>query len=366
MPIDASIYSALNTSVPLQLSQLLMKQNDPMVNYQKMLQIKKMQQEMDAYPEDQQMRALERKAKIGELEAHAQERSLKTSASAREQALFNTLRTATPDSPEYKQAWTEMQLIKAPATAFEKPEAQKLPWYVSRDATGKATIDPAYADFEAMKASKGGTKINTPAPVTPVTIQDPNNPNGTIVIDGRTRQVLGAGPKLSQIGSASQKLGANLPQAKLITESIKQNLGRLYTAMSTLHDDPNLSRITGTVAGRTWNLTNEATGAQTDLDSIKSQIFQTSLQAMREASKTGGAVGNVSDKEGDKLERTIAGLDQSAGTPKFKENLKKAMDQVATSMQLIQNAFDEEYGNVESFPTNSAAKTRSGATVSNW
>ena len=68
---------------------------------------------------------------------------------------------------------------------------------------------------------------------------------------------------------------------------------------------------------------------------------------MREASKTGGAVGNVSDKEGDKLERTLAGLDQSQGTDDFKRQMGKAIEQVRLSKALIQRAFDEQFGDVE-------------------
>jgi len=49
-------------------------------------------------------------------------------------------------------------------------------------------------------AKSVGPQITMPQPVTPVTIQDPNDPNGTIVIDGRTRQVLGKGPKLTEVG----------------------------------------------------------------------------------------------------------------------------------------------------------------------
>lgn len=44
-----------------------------------------------------------------------------------------------------------------------------------------------------------------PAPVTAVTIQDPNDPNGTIVVDGRTGKRIGKGPKLSETGKANQK-----------------------------------------------------------------------------------------------------------------------------------------------------------------
>jgi predicted nucleotide-binding protein (sugar kinase/HSP70/actin superfamily) len=68
---------------------------------------------------------------------------------------------------------------------------------------------------------------------------------------------------------------------------------------------------------------------------------------MREASKTGGAVGNVSDKEGDKLERTIAALDQAQGTPDFQKQLKAAQNQVKLSKTLIQNAYQEQYGHLE-------------------
>jgi hypothetical protein len=41
-------------------------------------------------------------------------------------------------------------------------------------------------------------------PVTPVTIADPNDPNKTLIVDGRTKQVIGAGPKATDAG----KVGA--------------------------------------------------------------------------------------------------------------------------------------------------------------
>ncbi len=57
--------------------------------------------------------------------------------------------------------------------------------------------------------------------VTPVTIEDPNNPNATIIIDGRTKAVLGKGPKLTATGTnnlkqqtAMQGLGSDLQSAE--------------------------------------------------------------------------------------------------------------------------------------------------------
>ena len=65
------------------------------------------------------------------------------------------------------------------------------------------------------------TVIHNAPSVMPVTIQDPKNPNETIIIDGRTKQVLGKGPKLTQVGTDAQKrkvamegLGADLQQAE--------------------------------------------------------------------------------------------------------------------------------------------------------
>lgn len=182
--------------------------------------------------------------------------------------------------------------------------------------------------------------------VTPIIVQDKDSQTGWSHKDARTGRVTATGAP-SPTGSMERlqsKLDAGLPQAKLRVESMKQNIDRLDFAMDELHKDPGLANITGTVAGRTWNLTNTATGAQAKLNSIKSQIFQSSLQAMREASKTGGAVGNVSDKEGDKLERTLAALDQAQSTADFRKELKKAINQVRLSKELIQNAFTDQYG----------------------
>ena len=68
-----------------------------------------------------------------------------------------------------------------------------------------------------------------PQPVTPVTIQDPNNPNATIVIDGRTRKPFGAGPKLTDTGKMENKrqfnmqgIGETIQEADDILSGVKR------------------------------------------------------------------------------------------------------------------------------------------------
>lgn len=78
----------------------------------------------------------------------------------------------------------------------------------------KAALPPgsplaAAYDNAISKASEvpGADKA---APITAVTIQDPNDPNGTIVIDGRTKAVLGKGPKFTEAGHMQAKRSFNM------------------------------------------------------------------------------------------------------------------------------------------------------------
>ena len=64
---------------------------------------------------------------------------------------------------------------------------------------------------------------------------------------------------------------------------------------------------------------------------------------MRDMSKTGGAVGNVSNREGDKLESMLGALDQKQSTEAFKTNLKEIEKQIQKSKEIIQKAFDDQF-----------------------
>lgn len=63
---------------------------------------------------------------------------------------------------------------------------------------------------KASETAKQIVNVQNPQPVSPVTIQDPNDPNGTVVIDGRTKAVLGKGPKLTDAGKLDNKRAFNM------------------------------------------------------------------------------------------------------------------------------------------------------------
>lgn len=200
-----------------------------------MMTLQRQQQEMAQAPEDRMLKRRLIESQIGEQDFKMAQSRIAQAKEAEKQALISEW-SALPDTdPRKPMLQQKLRVLIDPGNALDPAKTSNLPWYVQRGPDGKTRIDPAYQEFEAMKASKGGTKVNMPAAVTPVTIQDPNNPNATIIIDGRTRQVLGAGPKMTETGKANYKqaqtmqgLGSDLQRAEdLLMGQVRDSEGNV-------------------------------------------------------------------------------------------------------------------------------------------
>lgn len=80
--------------------------------------------------------------------------------------------------------------------------------------------------------------------------------------------------------------------------------------------------------------TSEFRNFNSELDTLKSNIAFGELTAMREASKTGGALGQVSDREGQLLQSALGALDMSQSP----ENFQKQLSKIKASIQRWNNA----------------------------
>ena len=97
---------------------------------------------------------------------------------------------------------------------------------------------------------------------------------------------------------------------------------RVVNSVSNLKDKVSDS-VVGTLRAKVSRFI-PGTGAanfKAEVEQLKTQIFTRELAAMRDASKTGGAVGNVSDTEGEKLGNTLGALDFNQSPEQFKKNL---------------------------------------------
>ena len=81
--------------------------------------------------------------------------------------------------------------------------------------------------------------------------------------------------------------------------------------------------LTGTLAGLKPG--SDAYNLQAKIDTIKSQLGFSQLQSMRDASPTGGALGQVSNQEIKYLQAALANLDKAQTSKDLKDNLDKVI-----------------------------------------
>jgi hypothetical protein len=118
------------------------------------------------------------------------------------------------------------------------------------------------------------------------------------------------------------------------------NMDRLATAANEAMNHPGLAGITG-IRGAIPNIPGSAAAdAQAKLNTLKSQVAFGVLQDMRNNSKTGGALGNVSDAEGKRLEANLSALENAQSVEQMRDSLKKIIDYSNSAKGRLQEAFN--------------------------
>jgi hypothetical protein len=115
---------------------------------------------------------------------------------------------------------------------------------------------------------------------------------------------------------------------------------RLATATNALLNHPGLAGITG-LRGAIPNVPgSDAADAQALLNTLKSQVGFGVLQDMRNNSKTGGALGNVSDQEGKRLEANLAALENAQSEEQMKRSLKAILTYTEGAKDRLRDAYN--------------------------
>jgi hypothetical protein len=191
------------------------------------------------------------------------------------------------------------------------------------------------------------TNVSVAAPVTPVTIQDPNNPNQNIVINGRDGTVLGVSPKeglgVDLTARERQAREAKYPQATTAIKTYESKSEELAKDLETLADHPGLDGISGAIFGRTPSGTKNSMAAQEKYNSIVARGGFKELADMRASSPTGGALGNVSNQEGQFLRDAFASIGRTQSKDDLAAALKEAAKRVRESKTRLREAYDMTY-----------------------
>lgn len=140
-----------------------------------------------------------------------------------------------------------------------------------------------------------------------------------------------------------QKREAAFPTATQAMKGFETKSDNFVKDLQALRDHPGLSQITGIAAGRLPGLTAEGRAAQALYDKIVAKGGFQALQDLRDASKTGGALGNVSNQEGKQLTASFAAIDRRQDAPDVKAALDQAIADVEGAKTRMREAYDATY-----------------------
>lgn len=181
----------------------------------------------------------------------------------------------------------------------------------------------------------------------------PAAPVAVVGTDGKIKYVSreeaiakGMTPASAQEGLAPKEIQAReakYPAATSAVKTFETKTDSLAADLETLAKHPGLSGISGLIYGRTLAVTKEARAAQALYDSILARAGFAELQNMRAASPTGGALGNVSNQEGQYLRDAFAPINRTQDTKDLSLALTNAANVTRAAKQRVREAYDMTY-----------------------
>lgn len=139
--------------------------------------------------------------------------------------------------------------------------------------------------------------------------------------------------KAAQLPADTAGVTDSLRAAQTAMDTIK----RAYTDLSWANTGM-IGAVSDMVPGGGW-----AKDARSLIKTLQSGLAASALQAMRDASKTGGALGNVSDKDLELLQTKIANLDPNQSEEQLKEQLEVIYNELNAALQTRVSTFEQTY-----------------------
>jgi len=217
-----------------------------------------------------------------------------------------------PDPAQQQAAYTQWRASLPPEAQARVPE-QFSQGYVRRRLREAMTIEQ-FLDEEHRTRQHGETVRHNQA-------MEANAVAGTPSTTGRRQQQTNGGTVLMNRIAGTENVLTHIARAR--------QLARGNTGVGGL-----MRHLPAT----------EARDLQGILDVIRANIGFDALQAMREASPTGGALGQVTERELALLQSVVSNLDQEQSTAQFLLNLQAVEDQYNRSMAAIRAAYEQDYG----------------------
>ena len=169
-------------------------------------------------------------------------------------------------------------------------------------------------------------------------------PVGYRMTNEGTLEPIPGGPTTTNLSPKEMQIReAKRPQATLALKTFEDKTSTLEKDIKELMNHPGLPSITGIAAGRLPGITAEGRAAEALFNRIQKAGGFRELQEMRNASPTGGALGQVSNQENTSLQQTFAAIDRTQNAGDVRKGLAKALDELTQSKRRVREAFDMTY-----------------------
>ena len=200
-----------------------------------------------------------------------------------------------------------------------------------------------FFDFKRQLAESGRTPPQPRAESPPVAVVDEAT--------GKTKYVtreesFGKTPASAMEGLAPkeiQKREAAFPQATAAVKGHETKSDLFIRDLKKLRDDPGLENITGPIYGRTGSVSAAGSRAQAMYDKVVAKGGFQALQDLRDAAKTGGALGTVSNQEGKQLIASFAAIDRRQSAADVRAAIDQAIADIEGSKVRVREAYDSTY-----------------------
>jgi len=214
-----------------------------------------------------------------------------------------------------------------------------------KDASG-AQIRVPFTGSLVQKADGEGGGAGGAAGTGTVEVVDPKNPTKTIIVtkaEAVSNRLTPAKAIEGLTPQMRQNLEKSYPQA---TASLRGHISKTASFIKdieALRNSEGLDSITGFAAGRAPGFTDAGRAAVALYDKVVAKGGFQVLQDMRDMSKTGGALGNISDRENTQLKAAFAAIDRKQSADDVRAALDNLIIELKGSVGRVKDAYDLTY-----------------------
>lgn len=146
----------------------------------------------------------------------------------------------------------------------------------------------------------------------------------------------------AKLGAPVEKLRATFPKVTAQFNSVITKIEQQKKDIQALINHPGFPGIVGAIQGRIrFSLRDDVNAAQSLYDKVINRGVINELQEIKASSPTGGAFGNLSDKEGSRLDSGIGALSLTQSEDSLKNALLQRIQDLNISEEILKNGFIE-------------------------